>query len=85
VPIYEYDCPKCGRFDVIQRMSDKPLRRHAECGSRVTKQISAGTFAFKSSGFHVTDYQNGMGAAPACGSPKDDACSTCPAAGTEAA
>ena len=25
MPIYEYDCPKCGRFDVLQKMSAAPL------------------------------------------------------------
>jgi putative FmdB family regulatory protein len=57
MPIYEYDCPKCGRFDAIQKMSDKPLRTHDVCGSRVQKLISAGAFAFKGSGFYVTDYK----------------------------
>ncbi len=59
MPIYEYECPKCGRFDVLQRMSDKPLRTHDECGSAVKKLMSAGSFAFHGSGFYVTDYRNG--------------------------
>lgn len=56
MPIYEYDCPKCGRFDVIQRMSDAPLSLHDACGSEVRKLMSASAFSFKGSGFYITDY-----------------------------
>ena len=74
MPLYEYDCPKCGRFEVLQKISDKPLARH-DCGQRVQKVMSAGAFAFKGSGFYVTDYKKG---APACDKPKSEACSNCP-------
>lgn len=50
MPIYEYDCPSCGRFDVLQKMSAPPLETHEACGSKVTKLMSAGSFAFKGSG-----------------------------------
>ena len=56
MPIYEYECPKCGRFDVLQKMSAKPLEKHDVCGSKVKKLISASAFAFKGSGFYITDY-----------------------------
>jgi putative FmdB family regulatory protein len=56
MPIYEYECPKCGRFDVLQKMSAPPLEVHEVCGSKVTKLISASSFAFKGSGFYITDY-----------------------------
>jgi putative FmdB family regulatory protein len=56
MPIYEYECPKCGRFDVLQKMSAPPLEVHEVCGSQVTKLISASSFAFKGSGFYITDY-----------------------------
>ena len=56
MPIYEYECPKCGRFDVIQKMSDAPLPTHDACGSEVRKLMSASAFSFKGSGFYITDY-----------------------------
>ena len=56
MPLYEYDCPKCGRFEVLQKMSDAPLEVHDVCGSSVTKLMSASAFAFKGSGFYITDY-----------------------------
>jgi putative FmdB family regulatory protein len=78
MPIYEYQCPRCGRFDVLQKVSERPLRTHAECGSRVTKLMSAGSFAFKGSGFHQTDYKS----APSCErkSASSPACASCPSA-----
>jgi putative FmdB family regulatory protein len=63
MPIYEYECPKCGRFDVLQKMSAPALRKHDECGSRVTKLMSASAFAFKGSGFYLTDYDGRNSAA----------------------
>jgi putative FmdB family regulatory protein len=56
MPIYEYECPKCGKFDVIQKMSDAPLESHEACGSPVRKLMSASAFSFKGSGFYITDY-----------------------------
>jgi putative FmdB family regulatory protein len=71
MPIYEYDCPTCGRFDVIQKMSSRPLKTHDACGSKVTKAVSAGSFTV-----------SGSGAAPACerASPSSSACASCPSA-----
>jgi putative FmdB family regulatory protein len=76
MPLYEYDCPQCGRFEVLQKMSDRPLTRHEPCGTRVKKVMSAGAFAFKGSGFYATDYKGAS--APACDKPKSEACGSCP-------
>ena len=57
MPIYEYECSKCGKtIEVIQKMSDKPLKKHAGCGGGLTKLISASGFQFKGTGWYVTDY-----------------------------
>src|SRR5436190_24027481 len=57
MPIYEYECSKCGKtLEVIQKMSDKPLKKHADCGGSLTKLISAAGFQFKGTGWYVTDY-----------------------------
>ena len=88
MPIYEYECPKCGRFDAIQKMSAPPLEVHDVCGSKVRKLISASAFAFKGSGFYITDYGRKHEAAPKgektetnkCDAPKSDACTGCSAA-----
>jgi putative FmdB family regulatory protein len=95
MPIYEYECPKCGRFDHLQKMSSPALEVHDVCGSKVTKLMSASAFAFKGSGFYITDYKGRNSAAitgngdkaeakpeskpEAKPEPKADACATCPA------
>jgi putative FmdB family regulatory protein len=57
MPIYEYECSKCGQtIEVIQKISDKPLKKHAGCGGNLTKLISASAFQFKGTGWYVTDY-----------------------------
>ena len=57
MPIYEYECSKCGKtLEVIQKMSDKPLKKHEGCGGALTKLISAAGFQFKGTGWYVTDY-----------------------------
>jgi putative FmdB family regulatory protein len=57
MPIYEYECSKCGkRIEVIQKMSDKPLKKHENCGGMLSKLISAAGFQFKGTGWYVTDY-----------------------------
>jgi putative FmdB family regulatory protein len=57
MPIYEYACAKCGKtIEIIQKMSDKPLKTHAGCGGKLTKLISASGFQFKGTGWYVTDY-----------------------------
>jgi putative FmdB family regulatory protein len=66
MPIYEYECPKCGRFDALQKMSAPALRTHDVCGSKVRKVMSASSFAFKGSGFYLTDY-NGRNSAAITG------------------
>ena len=76
MPLYEYDCPKCGRFEVLQKMSESPMERH-DCGEKVSKLMSASAFAFKGSGFYITDYK-GKSPAPACDKPKGEGCGGCP-------
>ena len=56
MPIYEYHCSKCGDFETMQRMSDKPLSTCPTCRRKVTKLISSTTFHLKGSGWYITDY-----------------------------
>jgi putative FmdB family regulatory protein len=57
VPIYEYECKKCGhRFERIQKFSDKPVTRCPECGGTVEQLLHAPAVQFKGSGWYVTDY-----------------------------
>ncbi len=57
MPIYEYECTKCGQeFEVIQGFSDKPLKKCEACGGKVRKLVSQSSFHLKGSGWYVTDY-----------------------------
>jgi len=57
MPIYEYSCQKCGaHLEVMQKITDKPLARHARCGGKLEKEWSRTGFQFKGSGWYVTDY-----------------------------
>ena len=57
MPIYEYECKKCGhRFERIQKFSDKPVTRCPECGGKVEQLLHAPAVQFKGSGWYVTDY-----------------------------
>lgn len=56
MPTYEYHCRKCGeRLEVMQSFSDKPLKRHKECGGELQKVFHPAGLIFKGSGFYVTD------------------------------
>ena len=56
MPIYEYECDKCGvRFERIQRFSDDPLTDCPECEGHVHRVIQPVGVVFKGSGFYVTD------------------------------
>ena len=48
--IYEYDCPKCGIFEVTQKMSDPVLTTHEACGAAVERRISLSSFSLKGGG-----------------------------------
>jgi putative FmdB family regulatory protein len=56
VPLYEYQCPKCGNFEVIQKFSDAPIEKCPTCGKKVQKLLSAPAIQFKGSGWYITDY-----------------------------
>ena len=59
MPIYEYECSKCGNIEeALQKFSDKPLTRCGHCKGKLTKLVSQSTFHLKGSGWYVTDYAN---------------------------
>ena len=56
MPLYEYQCEKCGRFERIVKFSDPPLAACPTCGGAVQKLFSSPAIQFKGSGFYITDY-----------------------------
>jgi putative FmdB family regulatory protein len=58
MPIYEYQCEKCGkRFEIFQKIGDEPLKRCRKCNGLLHKLISQCSFHLKGSGWYVTDYK----------------------------
>ena len=57
MPIYEYQCTKCGEvFEAFQKITDEPLTECKFCHSKVEKLISHSSFQLKGSGWYLTDY-----------------------------
>lgn len=58
MPIYEYTCKACGHeFEVIQKISDKPIRKCEACGRlKAARHISQTSFVLKGTGWYTTDY-----------------------------
>ena len=57
MPIYEYQCEKCGGIqEALQKISDKPLTKCAHCSGKLHKLISHSAFHLKGTGWYVTDY-----------------------------
>ncbi|HEX6299207.1 MAG TPA: FmdB family zinc ribbon protein [Acidimicrobiia bacterium] len=56
MPTYEYLCKNCGEtIEVFQSFSDKPLKKHKECGGQLQKVFHARGIVFKGGGFYATD------------------------------
>jgi putative FmdB family regulatory protein len=60
MPIYEYECTKCGHYlEALQKIADKPLRECPECGKHALKRlVSAPMFRLSGSGWYETDFKS---------------------------
>jgi putative FmdB family regulatory protein len=56
MPIYEYHCPKCGTFELMQRITEAPVRKCPTCKGKVERLVSRTSFVLKGSGWYATDY-----------------------------
>jgi len=61
MPTYEYVCKDCGHaLSVEQRMSDARLVDCPACGQPgLERQLAAGGFALKGTGWYQTDFKGG--------------------------
>lgn len=59
MPIYEYECRKCGHgFDAMQKVSEGPLRKCPKCGAlKLQRLVSAPQFRLKGTGWYETDFK----------------------------
>ncbi len=57
MPIYEYQCRKCGKkFEVFQGVTDGEVKDCRFCEGSVDKLVSLSSFHLKGGGWYVTDY-----------------------------
>ena len=57
MPLYEYQCAKDGRFELIRKFSDPPAHDVPHLrAAEVQKLLSAPAIQFKGTGWYVTDY-----------------------------
>ena len=62
MPIYEYECTKCGhQTEIWQKFSEAPITKCEMCRGKVKKLISQSTFHLKGTGWYVTDYASNRG------------------------
>ena len=91
MPTYEYECLSCRRrFELFQKMSDKPVKKCPKCGKSVRRLIGTGSgIIFKGAGFYATDYRKSklsqnnevkdkQKACPKNNDPQGSPCSGCP-------
>jgi putative FmdB family regulatory protein len=70
LPTYEYACKACGQhIEVVQSMSDQPLRVCGACGGQLRKVFSPIGIVFKGSGFYRTDSRSSGGNGSSAGKP----------------
>jgi putative FmdB family regulatory protein len=73
MPTYEYTCKRCGEtIEVFQSFSEKPLRKHRECGGELKKVFHARGVVFKGSGFYSTDSRSSTSSKTSEPAKKDD-------------
>ena len=73
MPLYEYECVKCGRrTEKIEPVSGPHLKKCPHCGGRVERAVSAPAIQFKGTGWYVTDYAGKSGAKDPAGAEKSD-------------
>lgn len=57
MPVYEYKCDVCDVIlEVVQKITDEPLKECSKCGGPLRKLISSTSFVLKGNGWYVTDY-----------------------------
>ena len=57
MPIYEYQCKKCGKqFEAFQGITEPDLKTCKFCKGKVHKMMSLSSFSLKGTGWYATDY-----------------------------
>ena len=69
MPVYEYECKKCGVFEVEQSIKDNALKTCPTCkGKKLQRLISRTLFTLKGGGWYSQGYGSGKPASSEGGS-----------------
>jgi putative FmdB family regulatory protein len=72
MPTYEYRCANGHTFEVVQKMSDDPVKVCEVCSEPVQRVFHPVAVHFKGSGFYSTDYGRGRSGASGDSASKDE-------------
>ncbi len=61
MPIYEFECKKCGLFDDLIPHKKIDEEVCPTCGAKVKRILSSTSLSFKGTGFYETDYKKKKG------------------------
>ena len=57
MPLFEYQCRKCGvKIEKIQKFSAPTLAKCEACGGTIERLLSSPAIQFKGTGWYITDY-----------------------------
>jgi putative FmdB family regulatory protein len=83
MPIYEYQCAKCGKVhEIWQKITEDPVKKcpDAKCKGKVERIISAVGFELKGGGWYKDGYASGKGAKSTDAAASDSSSDSTPAA-----
>jgi len=76
MPLYEYGCDKCEReFEILHGINENSPRKCPECGAKMKKLISLGSFHLKGGGWYKDGYGSSGNAGTAGTSSSSDSSS----------
>lgn len=57
MPLFEYQCQKCGvKIEKIQKFSAPTFAKCETCGGKIERLLSSPAIQFKGTGWYITDY-----------------------------
>ena len=59
MPVYEYQCTKCGRrVELMQKITDESRQTCPSCKGQLRRLMSLTSFQLKGNGWYATDYKD---------------------------
>jgi len=58
MPVYEFECLKCGKMEISLSVKKRNLKKCRKCGSKLKRIYSPSGLVFNGTGFYVNDYKH---------------------------